>query len=246
MKIRDSVSAVLLHCVAEGHVLKIAGRLPRHQYDLVNKVLVAAGGEWDRKLGGHIFPSDAAEILRQLKETGEVATQQEMGTFFTPAAVVDLVMQRAGIMTWQLVLEPSAGVGNIASKAVRITNVECIEIQPRYTEVLTKSGLYDDVFCGNFLAVEPRAVFDRVVMNPPFAHQQDIDHVQHALKFLAPGGRLVSVMLASLNFRENNKTQEFKDLVFARGGSIEDLPAESFKEAGTSVPTILVTIPGGR
>ncbi len=55
--------------------------------------------------------------------------------------------------------------------------------------------------------------FDRVVMNPPFERQQDIDHVSRAAGMLKPGGRLVSVMSAGVTFRENNKTRWFRDLI---------------------------------
>ena len=45
--------------------------------------------------------------------------------------------------------------------------------------------------------------FDRVVMNPPFCRGRDLDHVRHALRFVAPGGRLVAIMSAGVAFRED-------------------------------------------
>jgi hypothetical protein len=44
--------------------------------------------------------------------------------------------------------------------------------------------------------------FDRVVMNPPFDHGADIKHVEHARKFLKPGGRLVAVVANGPRQRE--------------------------------------------
>jgi 16S rRNA G1207 methylase RsmC len=38
----------------------------------------------------------------------------------------------------------------------------------------------------------PRYIYDRVVMNPPFDLERDVDHVTHALKFLEPEGQLVA------------------------------------------------------
>ena len=73
--------------------------------------------------------------------------------------------------------------------------------------------------------------------------QADIHHVTHALKFLKPGGKLVSVMSASVIFRENKLTKEFRDLVESRGGFFEKLPDGSFKESGTMVRTVIVVIP---
>jgi 16S rRNA G1207 methylase RsmC len=87
-------------------------------------------------------------------------------------------------------------------------------------------------------------LFDRIVMNPPFADQQDIRHVRHALGFLKPGGRLVAIMSAGVTFREDRLAREFRALVEDRGGTIEELPADAFKASGTGVLAVLVTIDG--
>ena len=75
--------------------------------------------------------------------------------------------------------------------------------------------------------------------------QADIKHVQHALRFLKPDGLLTSVMSAGVSFRDNRLTQDFRDLIRARGGDIEALPEGAFKASGTMVNTIIATIPGG-
>ncbi len=95
----------------------------------------------------------------------------------------------------------------------------------------------------DFLAQEPEASYDRVVMNPPFAKQADIKHVLHALRFLKPDGLLVSVMAASVAFRDNKLTLDFRDLIRERGGDIEALPEGAFKSSGTMVRSLIVTIP---
>lgn len=96
----------------------------------------------------------------------------------------------------------------------------------------------------DFLTVEPDPVYDRVVMNPPFGRQADIKHVSHALKFLKPGGLLVSVMASSVTFRSNKLTTDFRQLIEERGGHIEELPEGAFKSSGTMVNTVIVVIPG--
>ena len=101
----------------------------------------------------------------------------------------------------------------------------------------------DSVFEADFLEVMPNPIYDRVVMNPPFSRQADIMHVLHALQFLKPGGLLVSVMAASVTFRENKLTTDFRATVEARGGYIEPLPENSFKASGTGVNTVLAAIP---
>ena len=94
----------------------------------------------------------------------------------------------------------------------------------------------------DFLEVEPDPIYDRIVMNPPFSRQQDIDHVLHAAEFLAPGGRLTAVMSAGVMFRTNTKTVEFRDFVNAMGEqTFEALPDNSFQESGTNVNTVIVS-----
>ena len=85
--------------------------------------------------------------------------------------------------------------------------------------------------------------YDRVVMNPPFAKQQDISHVEHALRFLRPGGLLVSVMTVGVKERLNAKAERFRKIVADRGGDFIPLPADSFREAGTGVHAVLAVIP---
>lgn len=84
-------------------------------------------------------------------------------------------------------------------------------------------------------------VCDRVVMNPPFAREQDAEHIVRAYAVLKPGGRLVSVCSAGVKFRTTKKTAALRALAEAHG-EIIDLPAGSFKESGTQVNTCIVVI----
>jgi 16S rRNA G1207 methylase RsmC len=78
-------------------------------------------------------------------------------------------------------------------------------------------------------------------MNPPFAKGQDICHVAHALKFLRPGGRLVAIMSAGTASRDDRASRDFRALIEARGGTIEELSEGAFKASGTNVRTVIVT-----
>lgn len=243
MKVEQDVLAVLSRCAMTGDRLQIAGQLDRKMYEKVNKVLEAAGGRWNRGAKAHIFPGEAADIIDAVIISGEIATAQEFGVFFTPPAVVAQMIRLAEIKQGMRVLEPSAGVGNIARELAKMAKVECIEILPKHAEALCQSGLYEAVLCMDFLQTSPVPSFDRVVMNPPFAKQADIDHVTHALKFLKPGGRLVTVMSAGVMFRENRKTLDFTEMVNGCGGDFLKLPENAFKESGTGVNTVLAVIP---
>ncbi len=79
-------------------------------------------------------------------------------------------------------------------------------------------------------------------MNPPFADGQDIQHVTHALHMLKPGGRLVAIMSAGVMHRQDRKTTAFRAMVEERGGVIEPLPVNTFKDSGTGTCTVLLTL----
>jgi hypothetical protein len=243
MKINSEMLAILSRSICQGHILKLP-QLSRPEYERINKILEAAGGKWDRPAGGHVFPNAADEVVDHLINEEEVVTQQEMGAFFSPPDIVSLIIDRARLTSDMLVLEPSAGSGNIAKEAAKFTHiVDCIEIQSRYAYELEISGLYRKVTEADFLTVIPNPVYDRVLMNPPFARRQDIDHVCHALKFLKPDGILISIMAAGVSFRRDNKTREFCTILDQRG-NIEDLPDGAFHESGTDIRAVLVEIRG--
>ena len=85
--------------------------------------------------------------------------------------------------------------------------------------------------------------FDKILMNPPFERQADIDHVTAAFGLLAPGGILVTIMSAGVLFRQNKKTVEFRDNIMGLHGTyLDKLPAGTFKGSGTMVNTILLRL----
>ena len=249
MKVGSDVLAVIGAASVSGNSLTLVGQLDRNLYAKTNKVLEAAGGKWNRKSKSHIFDGDAGDRVDQILITGSVDIPKDEFEFFpTPVDVVELMMGKANIMDGMMVLEPSAGQGDIAKAAhAAATNVvvDMYELMPANNAALHAlnlrlSGIGEPC---DFMTVEPKPVYDRVVMNPPFSKQADIKHVLHALRFLKPGGLLVSVMSAGVTFRQNKLTNDFRSLVEQRGGFIEELPDGSFKTSGTMVNTVVVVIP---
>lgn len=249
MKVSQNVLAVLSSAEVSGSEVRLTGQLDRSLYVKTNEVLEAAGGKWNRKAKAHLFDADAAERIDQIILTGEITIPQDFGFYPTPPEVVARLMDLADAHHLMRVLEPSAGTGNIvkALHAFDVT-VDAVELLPDNCKTLHaipfEESPLNKITEGDFLAIEPEAIYDRVVMNPPFEKRADIKHVLHALKFLKPGGRLVSVMSAGVGFREDKLTADFRALVGERGGKIISLPDESFKASGTSVGTVIVVIPG--
>jgi predicted RNA methylase len=249
MRVENDVLNVLSRADVFGNVLTLVGQLDRKLYERTNKVLEAAGGKWNRKAKAHVFDGDAAERVEQIILTGDVLVPKDDFEFFpTPPEVVERLLEIADIRDGMLVLEPSAGQGAIAKAvhgAAEGVMLDMYELMPANNDALhalnlSLSGIGEPC---DFLTVEPKPIYDRVVMNPPFGRQADIRHVQHALKFLKPGGLLVSVMGGGVSFRDNKLTTDFRSIVAAKGGTIEALPDGAFKASGTMVKTVIVTIP---
>lgn len=170
------------------------------------------------------------------------------GFFPTPRPVIERMLDEADIRLGQMVLEPSAGKGDIAD-AIRERHGETeialtvVEISPRLAAILKAKG-HDLSPVADFLECQGR--YDRIVMNPPFEKGQDIDHVQHAYKLLAPGGRLVAIMSSGPFFRNDSKSIEFRDWLDVQESSVEDLPAgtfsgkDSFRQTGVASKLVVI------
>jgi len=220
------------------------GQLDRKLYEAVNKVLTSCGGKWNGKAKAHLFASDPREALGLALDTGSITDERKARQqFFTPSALAADIVAAARIRPGMLVLEPSAGGGAIAREA-RVAGgvVMCIELDAFLASALRADNF--DVITDDFLAMRPMPLYERVVMNPPFANGQDVAHVSQALRWLIPGGRLVAVMGAGFSTSEKKAASALRVHVLALGGTIEDLPEASFEESGTAVRTVLVSVTG--
>jgi hypothetical protein len=165
------------------------------------------------------------------------------GYFPTPAPIVARMIEAARLPERGLILEPSAGSGAILDQvreAAPGCELAAFERHSSLREILTAKG-YTLVGADFMESCLPRD-FDRVLMNPPFENGQDIEHVRHAFAQLAPGGRLVAIMSPGPFFRSDRKATEFRQWFEDHGGEREDMPAGAFKESGTGIATVMVTI----
>jgi phospholipid N-methyltransferase len=213
--------------------------------DLVEKVNRLLAGYYGAVIPEEREPEDDGGLF-----AAKTTPAKRYGFFPTPDAAAELALEQLPLHREEgapalTVLEPSAGTGNLARRAAkRGTVVDCIEYQPQMASALRRSRLYRKVLCGDFLTIEPdpAKLYDRVLMNPPFDRERDIDHVVHALKFLKPDGCLVAIMSAGTEFRETRKSIAFRDLMKRLRGRWRDLPDRSFASVGTNVNTIVLRV----
>lgn len=246
ISITPAVAAALEAAEIEGNVVRLAGQLDRAVYQAVNKVLEAVGGAWDRRVTGHVFRSDPARALAEALASGSarapISRKQELQFFETPDALADrmAVAVRAG--PGMLVLEPSAGHGRLVKPVLaRGGAVEAVEIDPEKAGVLRSvPGL--SVHQADFPAWVGgrRREFDAVVMNPPFARNQDVRHVALALNLLKPGGRLAAIVSEHAFIGRERACADFRAMVNRLGLTVEALPPGTFREAGTMAGSRLI------
>lgn len=245
MKVNETVRDILAECIVERNVLKLPDRqLDRTTYLGVNKVLEALGGKWKRGLKGHEFDYSPEAVLEEIVLSGEYTDSKKKFQFFeTPKDLAVKLCDMAEITSECSAVEPSAGKGRIADEILRRNPKElvCIEINTDMERYL--KGKDYDVYYRDFLEVDSEDISaDRIVMNPPFTKQQDIDHVYKAYDCLNPGGVLVSVMSMSHTFRTNKKSELFREFLEQVGAEVEILPEGVFKESGTMIKTCVVKI----
>lgn len=237
--------------VGEDGIVRYAGgeRLP--DWAQVKKVFASQGAQWMRKAQGFAFPTDVepGEALAQLIATGKMQDAGVVGFFATPAELADRVVESANLPDMRMagrklrVLEPSAGKGALIAALRRRhgdqLDIDYCELLPTHRAELAREHPQAQLMTDDFLGWLPPGPYDAVIMNPPFAGRGDARHVRHAWDHaLKPGGRLAAIMGAGVLYRDDAVTREVRAL-FQLHGSLVRLPADSFKESGTSVATVL-------
>ncbi len=186
------------------------------------------------------------QMKESLRQGVQVVSAPQL--FPTPIELAKRMVKLANVKPGERVLEPSAGTGNLLDP-VRdaFTGMDCgkivaVEINHSLASNLRQKRdktLYanDDNFKivqADFLKCNgDLGTFDRIVMNPPFENGSDIKHIQHAISFLKPGGRLVALCA-------NGPRQREKLVPLA--SEWEDLPQGTFASQGTGVNVALLVI----
>jgi hypothetical protein len=243
-----STIEILEKCTVDGNVVKLPNiQLERSSYMEVKKKLEGIGGKWKGgKTSGFVFPSCPKQLLNNIQGGEKINLKKDFQFFDTPDYLCDKLVELAGIEENHLVLEPSAGQGAIVKAIHRAHNrmkVFCYELMDQNTIELLKIGTGSLTVLGNdFLKNQNEYLFDRIVANPPFTKNQDIDHVMHMYKHLNKGGRLVSIMGKGWTFREGNKEKEFRSFLEQKSAIVEDIQKGAFKSSGTMVETVIVII----
>jgi len=227
------------------------GQLDRKLYTQVNAVLEELGGKWKGgKVKAHIFDKDPRGKLTDACGNGSIVTAKDEDFYPTPREVATTLVQKAvGYLDiskpWSF-LEPSAGTGDIAyivpyMGCESFILVEMNKDRAQYLRERFNGFDKIAVFEANFLKCDPliKKEFDIIIMNPPFSNNQAPKHILHAWSMLKSGGVLGAIIPPTCETREQKVYLELQEKVMVHKKWSQELPEGTFKEAGTTIKTVM-------
>lgn len=197
--------------------------------------------------------ADCPEERTAMRQTS-TEVSKDLQFYPTPAKIADKLCEKAGFYPDEdgfcRVLEPQCGDGAILEAVKRYVEggkaehychedrrtkktqvaVTGIEVDAVRAAIARDKGF--SVQTANFLQVQPQPIFDVVVMNPPFYGKHYQAHVEHARKFLKPGGVAYAILPESAVSSHGyiRRPDRGRD-------TWEDLPIGSFSPSGTNINT---------
>ncbi len=241
-----NVEDILKHCTLEDSVLKLPKvQFNKKSYAEAKKWIEEAGGSWQSgKIQGFTFPFNPERVFSILKEGKRCNLQQEYQFFETPPQLADwLVMLAGGIHENDTVLEPSAGRGALIKaihRACPSVTVECYELIPENREFL--HSLDNVIILDEDFTKDSVGSYTKIIANPPFSGNQDIEHVRIMYKLLEKGGTLAAITSSHWKIASEKKCVDFRNWLEEVHGEVFEIGAGEFKESGTSISTMAVVI----
>ena len=203
--------------------------------DIVNRLNRALADYY-----GAVLP-DAVTGNKPTKPGTDLA--RDLQFYPTPPDVVAALMATVHINRGDRALEPSAGEGVIVRALARAgAKVDAVEVHAGRAAKIQNAAPGVRVLVGNFLAMPLDAVYDVVVMNPPFYGTHWMDHVRRAFDLLAPRGTLATVLPATAEVAETPDHEAFRAWAKEHGAQWRDLPTASFAASGTRISTVILTL----
>ena len=245
---KEKTLEVLKKCKVSGNNVKLPeGTLDRDVYLEVSKALGLIGGKWK---GGKVyafeFKKDPTELLYEIANGEKINLKKEFQFFATPNDLAKEMVCLAEVFDGLTVLEPSAGQGAIINAIHSIIPNTTID----YCELMDVNRLMLDkisntkLVSNDFLELPENNdfMYDRIIANPPFNKNQDIEHIQKMYKHLKPNGILVTLSSKHYIIASDKKSFYFKNWLNEIKASSKEIPSGTFKESGTSVATMLIVI----
>lgn len=235
----------LQQCAVEGNVVKLPDvQLDRKEYMEVKKALELIGGKWKGgKVAGFVFATDPTDLLNQVANGEKRNLKKEFQFFATPDSLADELVELAELEQHDTILEPSAGQGAIIKAINKVCDCvpDCYELMDVNTLILNKTGLSFNLIGEDFFKHNGKE-YSKIIANPPFTKNQDIDHLKEMFEVLGRGGRLVCITSESWVNGDQKKQVAFRDWLEELDAEVIDIEKGAFKESGTMVGGKIVVV----
>lgn len=86
------------------------------------------------------------------------------------------------------------------------------------------------------------STYSKIIANPPFSHNQDIDHVRMMYEFLKEGGTLAAITSKHWEFSDEKKCEDFRAWISSVNGEVFNIPQGEFNCSGTPIETRAIII----
>lgn len=217
-------------------------QLDRKEYTDIAKHLEFLGGKWKGgKVKGFIFDREINSIDELLGNNNKL--KKEIQLFETPEEIADKLVELAELKENDIILEPSAGRGRIIKSIQKvykgtINYCEINEVNRDYLLKIDNINFIND----DFLSTNNDFKYDKIIANPPFNKNQDIQHILKMYDSLNVGGVLVSVSSNHWRLCDNKKEKSFREWLNSINYKIIDLNSGDFKESGTMIKSCIIII----
>jgi hypothetical protein len=236
---------VLQNCTVDGTTVKLPNvQLDRNLYQEVAKALKLIGGKWKGgKVFGFVFDTDPTDLLYKIANGEKRNLKKEFQFFATPEKLADELVYLSDLKQHDTILEPSAGQGAIIKAINKVCNVvpDCFELMDINTIILNKSDLRFNLIGDDFFKHNGKT-YSKIIANPPFTKNQDIDHLKEMYECLSRFGRLVCITSESWVNGSQKKQVDFKNWLDEIEAEVIDIKKGSFKESVTMIGAKIIII----
>lgn len=236
--------------------------LSYEERSLLKPYFMEIGGHWSEAHKSFVFIKEVSTgIIREVIQKAnnqfplskEQVEREKLQAYFTPPEISKKMQQLAHICDNDIVLDPSAGTGNLVNGLnVPKDNIFLVEPNPEFCEFLRRSG-YVNVIQSTFEEALDKKVLpnniSKILMNPPFSKQSDLKHILLAYELLNKGGTLVSIIgKNSLLERDinNQKSPTLENFIntckSSKSHQLVNLEPNSFEESGTICDTCMIIL----
>jgi len=236
---------ILQQCTVDGNVVKLPNiQLKRNEYLEVKKSLELIGGKWKGgKVFGFVFATNPTDLLKEIANGEKRNLKKEFQFFATPEKIADKLVYLADLQEHDTILEPSAGQGAIIKAINKVCDVvpDCFELMDINNIILNKSGLKFNLIGDDFFNHKGK-IYSKIIANPPFTKNKDIDHLLEMYNCLANKGRLVCITSESWVNGNQKKQIAFRKWLDEIEAEVIGIERGEFKESGTMIGGKIIII----